>query len=66
MSQCTSSKWHRDSNPQPFKRESTPITTRPGLPPYFKYLLTYISLRIFDRGVPNLNEAVARGKIKFV
>ena len=25
--------WHRDSNPQPFKHESSPITTRPRLPP---------------------------------
>ena len=24
----------RDSNPQPFENESSPITTRPGIPPY--------------------------------
>ena len=28
-----SSIWYRDSNPQPLNHESTPITTRPGLPP---------------------------------
>ena len=27
---------HRDSNPRPFKHESSPITTRPGLPPQNK------------------------------
>ena len=25
--------WSRDSNPQPYKHESSPINTRPGLPP---------------------------------
>ena len=28
-----SSIWRRDSNPWPLKHESSPITTRPGLPP---------------------------------
>ena len=28
-----SSIWRRDSNPQPLNHESSPITTRPGLPP---------------------------------
>ena len=32
MSKCPSNIWRRDSNPQPFKHESSPITTRPGLP----------------------------------
>ena len=27
--------WCQDSNSQPFKHELSPITTRPGLPPYF-------------------------------
>ena len=31
---CPSSIQHQDSNPQPLERESLPITTRPGLPPY--------------------------------
>ena len=31
---CPSSIWCRDSNPQPLERESLPIITRPGLPPY--------------------------------
>ena len=30
---CPSSIRHRDSNPRPLECESTPITTRPGLPP---------------------------------
>ena len=38
-SMCPSSIWHRDSNPQPFEHESSPITTRPGLPPYLWSLL---------------------------
>ena len=33
MSKCPSSIWHQDLNPQPFEHESSPITTRPGLPP---------------------------------
>ena len=32
MSKCPSSIWHRDSNPRPYELESSPITTRPGLP----------------------------------
>ena len=31
---CPSSIRCRDSNPRPLERESPPITTRPGLPPY--------------------------------
>ena len=30
-----SSKWGRDSNPQPSEHECPPITTRPGLPIYY-------------------------------
>ena len=30
---CPSSIWHSGLNPQPFKHKSSPITTRPGLPP---------------------------------
>ena len=30
---CPSSIRRQDSNPRPLERESTPITTRPGLPP---------------------------------
>ena len=33
MSKCSSSIRRRDSNPRPFKHESSPITTRPGLTP---------------------------------
>ena len=35
MSKSPSSIWHRDSKPQPYKHESSPITTRPGLPPIY-------------------------------
>ena len=31
---CPSSIWCWDSNPRPSERESLPITTRAGLPPY--------------------------------
>ena len=31
---CPSSIQSLDSNPQPLKHESSPITTRPGLPPF--------------------------------
>ena len=34
MNKCPSSIRCRDSNPRPFKHESPPITTRPGLPPF--------------------------------
>ena len=34
LKKCPSSKRCRDSNPRPLERESLPITTRPGLPPY--------------------------------
>ena len=30
---CPSSKWLWDSNPRPLEHESSPITTKPGLPP---------------------------------
>ena len=33
LSKCPSSIQCQDSNPQPYKYESSPITTRPGLPP---------------------------------
>ena len=37
---CPFSIQYQDSNPQPFKHESTNITTRPGLPP--RSLFVYI------------------------
>ena len=33
VKKCPSSIWCQDSNPRPFTHESSPITTRPGLPP---------------------------------
>ena len=36
---CSFSIQRWDSNPWPFKHESSPITTRPGLPPLLKMLL---------------------------
>ena len=35
---CPSSIWHRNSNPEPLEHESSPITTRPGLPPIISYV----------------------------
>ena len=35
-----------DSNPQPFKHESSPITTRPGLPPYFFDIWPFKTMKI--------------------
>ena len=34
LKKCPSSIWRRNSNPWPFEHELSPITTRPGLPPY--------------------------------
>ena len=34
VKKCPSSKWCWESNPWPLDRESLPITTRPGLPPF--------------------------------
>ena len=36
---CSSSIWRQDLNPRPLKHESSPISTRPGLPPYFPSLV---------------------------
>ena len=33
VKKCPSSKWHRDLNPRPLEHESSPMTTRPELPP---------------------------------
>ena len=35
---------HRDSNPRPLKHESSPITTRPGLPPWSLKLFSDLSV----------------------
>ena len=35
---CPSSIWCWDLNPRPLEHESSPITTRPGLPPYEQVL----------------------------
>ena len=37
MQKSPSSIWHQDSSPQPFEYESSPNTTRPGLPPKSKF-----------------------------
>ena len=39
-----SSIWCWDSNPQPLEHESSPVTTRPGLPPIHNSLLAHIQL----------------------
>ena len=38
VKKCPSSIRRWDSNPRPLERESTPITTRPGLPPSLRFL----------------------------
>ena len=43
---CPSSIRPRDSNPQPFKHESSPIATRPGLPPFYSLYQTLAITRI--------------------
>ena len=42
----------RDSNPRPFEHESSPITTRPGLPPNFPFLVRH--LFVFYSGPTNV------------
>ena len=39
VKKCPSSIWCWDWNPRPFEHESSPITTRPGLPPFHVKLL---------------------------
>ena len=46
---CPSSIWGRDLNPQPLKHESSPITTRPGLPSR----LMFIRIKIVQKGKDN-------------
>ena len=41
MAKWPSSIRRRDSNPRPFKHESSPITTRPGLPPMVPIFYLY-------------------------
>ena len=38
--------WHRDLNPWPFEHDSSPKTTRPGLPPYTLWVFQFT--RTFD------------------
>ena len=56
VTKIPSSIWHRDSNPRPFEHESSPTTTRPGLPPLKQFLLSPSSPpNILSRGVKMLN-----------
>ena len=48
----------RDSNPQPFKHESSPITTRPGLPP--NYSLSHVPLLFLPTGIRGFYSIVPR------
>ena len=43
---CPSSIWRQDSNPRPLERESTPITTRPGLPPLNSFIYLTLGLLV--------------------
>ena len=47
VKKCPSSLRRRDSNPRPFEHESSPITTRPGLPP--KLLVNVTSFAFSER-----------------
>ena len=40
VKKCPSSIWPWDSNPQPLEHESPPITTRPGLPPVQRIIIS--------------------------
>ena len=42
-----SSIWRRDSNPRSLEPESSPITTRPGLPPFRQQLLRHLLIISF-------------------
>ena len=44
---CPPSIWHRDSNPQPHVHQSSPITTRQGLPPSASFCL-YSSFSLYN------------------
>ena len=44
---CPSSIWRWDSNPQPLKHESSPITTRPWLPPSIYHFFPFLCLSFF-------------------
>ena len=46
MTKCSSSLQCRDSNPRPSKNESSPITTRPGLPPLGPILFAFNFVKI--------------------
>ena len=46
---CPSSIWCRDSNPRPSERESLPITTRPGLPPFYIIIKPYKNTYLYHR-----------------
>ena len=46
VKKCPSSIWHRDSNPRPQERESPPLTTRPGLPPWLSFLLSLSTMSL--------------------
>ena len=46
VKKCPSSIWCRDSNSRPLELESPPTTTRPGLPPPFRNVISCYILRI--------------------
>ena len=55
MTKCSSSLWCRDSNPRPSKNESSPITTRPGLPPLGPIFLLLTLSRLTDVQISKLD-----------
>ena len=46
---CPSSIWRQDSKPRPFKHESSPITTRPGLPPWLPLIISINGFFNYDK-----------------
>ena len=56
MSKCPSSIQCWDSNPWPFQHESSPITTRPGLPPKTR-AATYHPKSSFTTAAPGGNDS---------
>ena len=55
MTKCSSSLQCRDSNPRPSKNESSPITTRPGLPPLGPIFLLLTLSRLTDVQISKLD-----------
>ena len=49
VKKCPSSIGRQDSKPRPFKHESSPITTRPGLPPWLPLITSINGFFNYDK-----------------